>query len=156
MAVRGLLTALLIPLASASYQSVIKYSGESFFDGWSFFTAADPTAGYVQYVDKATAQKNGLISTSGGAAYMGVDYTSKLNPNGVGRQSVRITSDRSFTEGLFIADIEHMPGSICGAWPAWWTVGGSWPSNGEIGMALLSKNLIENYEANTTTLSRHY
>jgi len=25
-----------------------------------------------------------------------------------------------------------MPGSVCGTWPAYWTVGGNWPNNGEI------------------------
>ena len=29
--------------------------GNSFFDGWTYFTAADPTDGNVQYVDSATA-----------------------------------------------------------------------------------------------------
>lgn len=133
MAPRGLLAALIVPLVSAQYQSVALFQGDSFFDDWTFFTGADPTAGYVQYVDQGTAQSNGLISTSGGAAYMGVDYTSTLDPNGAGRQSVRITSNQAFTEGLFVADIAHMPGSICGSWPAWWTVGGNWPNDGEIG-----------------------
>jgi hypothetical protein len=31
---------------------------------------------------------------------------------------VRIVSKKNWTHGLFIADIEHMPGGICGTWPA--------------------------------------
>lgn len=37
---------------------------------------------------------------------------------GVGRKSVRITSQKSWTHALFISDIVHMPGGICGTWPA--------------------------------------
>lgn len=49
---------------------------------------------------------------------MGVDHTTTLQTNGAGRESVRISSKKTFTHGLFIADIAHMPGTICGAWPA--------------------------------------
>lgn len=56
-----------------------------------------------------------------------------LDPNGVGRSSVRIESKKTYTKGLFIADIQHMPDSVCGVWPAFWTVGNNWPSGGEIG-----------------------
>ncbi len=81
---------------------------------------------------------------------MGVDSSTTLDPNGgVGRKSVRITSKASFTHGLIISDIGHMPGGICGTWPARtyptrvnlcmcaydiidWTLGPNWPSNGEI------------------------
>jgi hypothetical protein len=60
---------------------------------------------------------------------MGVD-TTKVAPDG--RASVRVTSSRSFQHGLIIADIAHMPGGVCGTWPAFWMVGSNWPSNGEI------------------------
>jgi len=32
---------------------------------------------------------------------------------------------------LFIIDLEHLP-TGCGTWPAYWTYGPSWPTNGEI------------------------
>jgi hypothetical protein len=54
-----------------------------------------------------------------------------VNPAG-GRASVRLTSNKAYTHGLFIADISHMPGGICGVWPAFWTFGPNWPSSGEI------------------------
>lgn len=50
--------------------------------------------------------------------YMGVDTTKVLNPNGVGRDSVRIQSKNAYNHGLVIADFAHIPGSNCGAWPA--------------------------------------
>jgi len=76
---------------------------------------------------------------AGAKTYIGVDYTHTYNGsapyyniNGVGRPSVRIQSKKSWTHGLFIADISHMPGGICGTWPALWTLGPNWPNNGEV------------------------
>ncbi|KAI9724722.1 MAG: hypothetical protein M1828_003591 [Chrysothrix sp. TS-e1954] len=133
-------------VAEAQYSLVDDFSGASFFDNFAFFTDGDPTHGYVQFVDEGTAQNNGLINTKNNQAYMGVDYTSTLDPNGVGRQSVRLTSNKAYTEGLFILDAAHMPGGICGTWPAWWTVGGNWPNNGEI-------DIIEQVNSAATDLS---
>lgn len=66
--------------------------------------------------------------------YLGVDYTTPLTvAGGVGRGSVRIESKKTYNKGLFIVDIKHMPGGICGTWPAFWSLGGgTWPQNGEI------------------------
>lgn len=95
------------------------------------------TSRYVQYVDQATAQSLGLINvTSSGSVYIGVDHTSTLSPSDQGRKSVRITSNVAFDHGLLVADIQHMPGSICGVWPAFWTTGNQWPQDGEIGRLL--------------------
>lgn len=80
---------------------------------------------------------------------MGVDHTTVLNPkyvlvtyislsksnlvnSGVGRSSVRISSNKHYDRGLFVADITHMPGSVCGTWPALWTYSKAGPQNGEI------------------------
>lgn len=69
-----------------------------------------------------------------GQAYIGVDSTTKLtNLFARGRPSVRVESKKIYNGGLFIADIAHMPGSSCGVWPAFWTVGQqNWPTDGEI------------------------
>ncbi|RMJ25310.1 hypothetical protein PHISP_03842 [Aspergillus sp. HF37] len=118
---------------TSSYQLVNNWHGENFFDGFNFFTAPDPTNGFVNYVDKATAQSTGLIDVfPDGNVYMGVDWTTTLSPNGPGRNSVRIESKEAYETGLFILDLEHMPGSACGSWPAFWTYGPNWPHNGEI------------------------
>jgi hypothetical protein len=37
-----------------------------------------------------------------------------------------------FNHGLLIADFAHIPAGACGVWPAFWTVGKSWPADGEI------------------------
>ena len=45
--------------------------------------------------------------------------------------SIRISSKKSYTGGLFIADFFAMPHG-CSVWPAWWSVGPNWPNGGEI------------------------
>ncbi|KOC14549.1 putative endo-1,3(4)-beta-glucanase [Aspergillus flavus AF70] len=117
------------PLAAAAYTLQDDYGTDTtFFDKFSFFTGSDPTHGFVKYVDRGTAQNTGLIKADG-TIYMGVDYT---NAAPGGRQSVRISSNKVYNHGLFILDLAHMPGSICGAWPAYWLLGPNWPNNGEI------------------------
>ena len=44
---------------------------------------------------------------------------------------MRISSQKSYNQGLFIADIYAMPHG-CSLWPAWWSVGPNWPNGGEI------------------------
>ena len=46
--------------------------------------------------------------------YIGVGYTTFLDPAGVGREAVRLISQRSFTHGLIITDLSNMPGGVCG------------------------------------------
>jgi len=116
-------------LAHSAYVLDKTYSGTSFFDGWDFFTAGDPTHGYVDYVDRNAAQSHGLINATSSQVYIGTDY--KNQASGRGRQSVRLTSKTVFNSGLFIIDLSHMP-TGCGTWPAWWTVGPNWPNQGEI------------------------
>jgi hypothetical protein len=82
----------------------------------TFRQDSDPTNGYVDYVDENTASDAGLIYASGNATYVGVD--SSHVASGSGRQSVRLTSTASYTHGLFVLDLAHMPGSVCGSWPA--------------------------------------
>lgn len=112
--------ALLSNTALAQYYLIDDYvSGGNFFDKFSFWTASDPTHGFVQYQSRAAAQNQGLISANNNNVYMGVD-SRNVQPNG--RPSVRITSNRSYNSGLFILDLNHMPGGICGTWPAFWLV----------------------------------
>ena len=53
----------------------------------------------------------------------GVDYQNVIpsygnGAYGAGRPSVRISTQKSWTHGLFIGDFAHTPGGICGTWPA--------------------------------------
>ncbi|KAI4090165.1 MAG: hypothetical protein L6R37_007932 [Teloschistes peruensis] len=119
----------------AHYTLIDSYTAANWFQSFLFYDKEDPTHGFVQYKNLADAAKNGLISidssTSEPAVYMGVDHTSK---NPAGRDSVRISSKKSFNHGLFIFDIEHTPSGICGTWPAAWLLSdsGAWPKGGEI------------------------
>ena len=119
----------LISLSTAGYVLEDDYEPSSFFSMFSFFTGGDPTHGYVNYLDQGTAQSQGLINTNG-PVYIGVDHTNVAT--GSGRSSVRITSNKAYNHGLIILDAAHMPGGVCGTWPAFWTVGPNWPANGEI------------------------
>ncbi|ESZ91567.1 putative endo-1,3(4)-beta-glucanase [Sclerotinia borealis F-4128] len=116
--------------ASAMYNLKDIYNSKNFFSAFSFYTGADPTHGYVSYQSQSAASAQGLINTNNGQVYLGVDYKT-VNP-AAGRASVRLSSNKAYTHGLFIADIAHMPGSICGVWPAFWLVGPNWPYTGEI------------------------
>lgn len=119
----------------AAYTIQDTYDTTSFFNGFNFFSTTDPTNGFVQYRDALNANMSSLAGYSNGGIYLGVDSTTQ-NPTG-GRNSVRVYSKKTYTKGLFIADITHMPTSSqsgCGLWPAFWMFGEAdgWPNDGEI------------------------
>lgn len=117
--------------ASKKYAVKDRFAGKNFFDGWWFFNYADPTNGQVDYLNKEDATAAGLAFVqSDGVAVIKVDNTTKLEM-GKPRKSVRITSNKQYNGGLFVADILQMPFG-CSVWPAFWTVGDNWPNNGEI------------------------
>lgn len=117
-------------LAKAAYKIEDTFDTSNFFNDFTFFTAADPTGGFVEYVAAGAANQSSLAGYSSDAVYLGVDHTT-MNPTS-GRQSVRVSSNKTYSQGLIIADIAHMPDSTCGSWPAFWTVGPDWPASGEI------------------------
>ena len=128
---------------AAKYHLIKDYTAHgvsSFFDSFDFFTAQDPTNGFVQYLDQETARSSGVIgftaprsNFSTNPIYIGVGTDEiAIAP---GRPSVRISSKASYSPGtLFVADIQHSPGGVCGVWPALWLLGSSapWPAAGEL------------------------
>jgi len=116
------------PTATA-YHITQHFYGNSFFNNFDFFTAGDPTHGYVNYVNQSNAQSQGYIQVRGNSVYIGTDM--KRVASGRGRDSVRLTSKVKWQNGLFIFDASHMP-TGCATWPAWWLVGPNWPNGGEI------------------------
>jgi len=131
---RLLLTTALVRHTLATYQLVQDYSGDAFWQNFDFFTDPDPTDGHVQFQSLEAANSSGIAGFMEGgnatrAIYMGVDST-EVAPNG--RGAIRVSSNQTFQHALVIADIVHMPGGVCGTWPAFWMVGADWPNNGEI------------------------
>ncbi|WVQ76859.1 hypothetical protein IAR50_006533 [Cryptococcus sp. DSM 104548] len=109
------------------WEMQIAYEGQTFFDGWNWFTEDDPSNGH----GVPGIQAEHWATTDVGAH----------------RNSVRITTKAVFEGGLFIIDMALMPWG-CGVWPAFWTLGadGSWPETGEI-------DIIEGVQANTNNHS---
>ncbi|KAJ5614713.1 endo-1-3(4)-beta-glucanase [Penicillium herquei] len=113
-----------------NYTLVDTYSGTDFFDNFVYYTAADTTDGFVQYVDSQTASQLNLTYASDSSAVLRVDTDSSNQTSG--RKSVRITSNNQYYDGLFIFDIVHTPYG-CATWPALWlTDPDNWPEHGEI------------------------
>ncbi|KAJ7225489.1 glycoside hydrolase family 16 protein, partial [Mycena pura] len=109
-----------------------EYSGKTFFDDFTFYTASDPTHGTVTYVDQTYAIDNGLayFDEAGGTVIMKGDDTTWLQ-EGENRSSVRISSIAQYNTGLFILDLNRAPWGCVGVWPAFFG-GGQWPLTGEI------------------------
>lgn len=91
---------------AAAYTVKDNYNSTNFFTEFNFFSSSDPTHGFVAYSAANTANKSGLAGFVDGSVFLGVDHTT-TNTAG-GRASTRVTSNKAYTHGLFIADIEHM------------------------------------------------
>jgi hypothetical protein len=131
------------PHSDGSFALKADLTGPKFFDGFDFFTAKDPTLGFVTYLNKTAAFAAGLAGVnSAGHVFMRADHTAGGT---LPRRSVRVTSKQVFdpkmlsadTAGaiLVVVDIAHMP-TGCGVWPAFWMESSSaqfqWPLHGEI------------------------
>jgi hypothetical protein len=95
------------PDTKMAYGLIDVYNSANFFNAFNFYTGSDPTHGWVNYQSQSAAASQGLINNNNGQIYLGVDY-STINPAAPGRNSVRVTSNKAYTHGLFIADIAHM------------------------------------------------
>ncbi|ROW09536.1 hypothetical protein VMCG_02639 [Cytospora schulzeri] len=119
-----------------SYGLTTHYAGESLISGFNFLSIADPTNGFIAYQEYDQAVSQGLVSVDAttDAVTLSVDTTNTYNPDGSegGRPSVRLESKVAVNQGLVIGDFAHMPGSVCGSWPAFWLYGPNWPNSGEI------------------------
>lgn len=131
--------AAVVKAATESYQLSEEYTADNFFEKFDFFESTytsgdswDDTHGYVHYRSQADAESLGLISTSNGQIYLGADSNKTYDPDGKGRDSIRITSKATYNQGLMIAKFSHMPVQACGAWPAFWSFADPWLTSGEI------------------------
>ncbi|EXJ94023.1 endo-1,3(4)-beta-glucanase [Capronia coronata CBS 617.96] len=141
------LTLLAAATATATYVIEDDYEASSFASMFDFYTDDDPTNGYVNYISQDDATSSGLYKIENGAVYMGVDNTNTAS--GRGRDSIRISSKKSYNHGLIILDLAHMPAGVCGTWPAFWLLGPNWPYSGEI-------DIIEGVnDQNTNNMAMH-
>ncbi|ESK90838.1 glycoside hydrolase family 16 protein [Moniliophthora roreri MCA 2997] len=118
---------------SFGYDLVRDYSGPTFFDGWDFFGNWDNlTLGDVWWLNEADAftQQLAYVNAAGNAI-LKVDNRSNV-PFNEKRNTVRLESKDTYALGsLWIIDLRHIPYG-CSVWPAFWTVGPTWPDDGEI------------------------
>jgi len=115
-----------------NYTIADNYTGTTFFDNFDYYTGYDPSSGFVHYVpeETATSTQYNLTYAGSSSAYLRVDTTD--TDASTGRYSVRITSKKQYSSGLFVFDILHSPYG-CSTWPAIWLSDPSnWPTNGEI------------------------
>ena len=84
----------------------------------------------ASYLNKEQAIDANLTSATSTSAILKVE--DQQNNAIDGRRSVRVSSQRTYNQGLFLFDIIHTPFG-CGTWPALWLVDqANWPNNGEI------------------------
>ncbi|KAG1777267.1 glycoside hydrolase family 16 protein [Suillus placidus] len=135
-------------LAGAVYTLNDRIVGEGFYSSFNFEAIADPTHGRVTYVDQPTAQRLNLTYATSNTFIMRTDDTTVLTPSGPGRNSVRIRSNRQYTQHVVVFDMQHMPEG-CGTWPAVWETNESnWPAGGEVDIV----EGVNNVEPNQSTL----
>lgn len=117
-----------LPHGSSNGSLLLACEGSTFSECWEFFTDTDPTYGYVDYVSYDEAESLGIYNvTTDGAVYLG-----SIVGQGSPAKSIRLQAKLTFSAGvLFVIDIEHMPTGY-GTWPAWWSMGPDWPTEGEI------------------------
>ncbi|PFH59389.1 hypothetical protein XA68_12448 [Ophiocordyceps unilateralis] len=154
MALANLATLLLLTSSVAAHIFTLEQNvnGSNFYDEFEFLTKGrnpaepyDDNKAWVRYQALASAQKKNLTRIEDdGQIYLGVDHTTVLGSDTKGgRDTFKVQTRYAYNQGLFIMRFSHMPKPVCGAWPAFWTVGdGEWPLNGEV-------DLYEGWNLNT-------
>ncbi|KAK0547676.1 hypothetical protein OC846_004764 [Tilletia horrida] len=117
---------------SNSWKLVKNIDHTNFFQEMDVFVGDDPSKGMVRYIGMDDARRKGLVNTDNGLIYMAL---SRRRTNGK-YETIRPSTKMTFTEGLVIINVKHMP-AACGGWPAIFTVAkdGTWPEKGEIDIA---------------------
>ncbi|KAF2868936.1 glycoside hydrolase family 16 protein [Massariosphaeria phaeospora] len=104
------------------YKLSKKYDASNFLSSFDFQNSPDIwTDGFANYISQADPQHAQLAQVVDGKIYLGVDSTTVLDANhSPGRKSIRAESKDEFSSGLLVADFAHIPGNVCGIWPAFW------------------------------------
>ncbi|KAF9443774.1 glycoside hydrolase family 16 protein [Macrolepiota fuliginosa MF-IS2] len=128
----ALLLSSLASVRGATYSISDTVAGSTFFNFFDFEAIADPTHGRVNYVDQATAAAQNLTFAGSSNSIIRADFKTVLDPNGPGRNSVRVRSKKTYTTHVAVFNLNHMP-EACSTWPAIWETEESiWPNGGEI------------------------
>ncbi|KAF8742061.1 Glycoside hydrolase family 16 protein, partial [Rhizoctonia solani] len=151
------------PTPSSTWTLQTRMEGNTFFDGWEFWSYPDPTNGNIPSPQSPSFTKP--ISTTGAVDYQNLDGSSsaglhEINSDGHAimrvettqqvsgnRKSVRLHSHVTYNGGLVILDAVHMPYG-CGTWPAFWSNGPNWPNGGEIDIV----EGVNDYQTNQASL----
>ena len=119
----------------------VSFDTTNFFDEFKFITFDDKTHGFVDYVDRPTAEEKKLVQYKDGKVYIGADYENEVPDNKRGRPAVRLESNYVLNGNqLVVLDLDHMPTTVgeklpkgCSIWPAFWMTNDSyWPNKGEV------------------------
>ncbi|KAF9010119.1 endo-beta-glucanase [Cyathus striatus] len=102
----------IVTVLGATYSQTDSHTGSGFLNSFSYQAISIRLMAEYHFVLRA-------------------DYKTVLDPNGPGRNSVRIQSNKQYTTGVMVFNVRHMPQG-CGTWPAIWTVGANWPNGGEV------------------------
>lgn len=101
-------------------------------DRWKWYTKDDPVGGYSNYVNRSTAEAEGLVTLRPDAVVLRVDSEGRPAEGARGRDTIRLDSLATYNApALFLYDIARMP-SGCGSWPAVLTFGPDYPEHGEV------------------------
>jgi len=128
-------TTMLVAAAALSVRGAYQHSdtlggpGRDFFSEFTYYTGGDQTHGYVNFQGQGTSLTQ---QDSSGVSYIRADTTQN---SGGPRKAIKLYSKKKWNKGLFILDVNHIPGGVCGSWPAWWFNGEgarTWPATGEI------------------------
>lgn len=140
----------LVSAASAvNWTQTATVQGSDFFNDFEWFTDKDPTQGLVNYQSQANAQAQNLSFVDGEGHFVMAVSTQQVALEG--RNSVRITSKDSYSDGVYVLNVTHVP-TGCATWPAFWTVTenlNSWPNGGEID---IMENANDQYTSNVASI----
>ena len=97
-----LVAALATSTLATNYCLTDEFIGKDFLVGFEHEAIDDPTHGRVTYVNEATALKQNLTYAHGDTFVIRTDYKTVLDPDGPGRNSVRIRSKKAYTTHLAV------------------------------------------------------
>lgn len=142
-------SALVSSVSAANWTQTATVRGNDFFNDFEWFTDKDPTQGLVNYQSQADAMAQNLSFVDGDGHF--VMRVSTVPVALQGRNSVRITSKNSYSDGVYVLNVTHVPLG-CASWPAFWTVTEdiqSWPNGGEID---IMENANDQYNGNVVSV----